>query len=109
MSALNEPLTNRTANQKWRSVLFGIGGIAAVLAAAAGVCSWVDPFPLLPDRGGGWRLDPLEGWVLIVGLSAGFATVVLGAFGKRAGRLLLVAFGMLLILFNIFGWLGNHR
>ena len=109
MSALNQPLTNKTANQKWRSVLFGIGGIAAVLSAAAGVCSWVDPFPLLPVSGGGLRLNPLEGWVLIAGLSTGFAAVVLGAFGKRVRRVSLVAFGMLLILFNIFGWLGNHR
>jgi hypothetical protein len=102
-------MSNRTANQRWRSLLFSTGGIAAVLSAAAGVCSWVDPFPLLSDGRGGWRLNPLEYWVLIAGLSTGIVTIILGAFGKRVGRVSLVAIGMLLILFNGCGWLGNHR
>lgn len=109
MSALHESLPHKTANQKWRSVLFSIGGVAAVFSAAAGVCSWVDPFPLLSDGRGGWRLNPLEGWVLIAGLSTGFATLVLGAFGKRVSRVLLIVIGILLMLLNVFGWLGNHR
>jgi hypothetical protein len=102
-------MTDGTAKQKWRSVLFSIGVIAAVISAAAGVCSWVDPFPLVSDASGGWRLNPLEGRVLIAGLSTGFGTVILGAFGWRAGRVLLIVLGTLLIVFNIFGWLGNHR
>ena len=97
------------ATPRWRSVLFRIGGIAAVISAAAGVCSWVDPFPLLSDGRGGWRLNPLEDWVLTAGLSTGLVTIILGAFGKRTSRVLLVVIGMLLIVFNIFGWLGNHR
>jgi hypothetical protein len=101
--------TKRTAGRKWRPVLFSIGWIAAVLSTAAGICTWIDPFPLLSDSHGGWRLNPLEDWVLIAGLSTGFSTVILGAFGKRAGRVLLVVFGILLILFNASGWLGNHR
>ena len=96
-------------NREWRSVLFSIGWIAAVISAAAGVCSWVDPFPLLSDGGGGWRLNPLEGWVLIAGLSTGLASTILGAFGKRAGRVSLVVIGVVLMLFNILGWMGNHR
>jgi hypothetical protein len=109
MTTSNKSLTNSTANEKWRSVLFSIACIAAVLSAVAGVCSWFSPFPLLSDGGGGWRLNPLEGWVLIAGLATSFATVVLGAFGKRVNRLAVVGIGMLLILFNVFGWLGNHR
>ena len=97
------------AKASWRSVLFRIGGIAAVVSAAAGVCSWVDPFPLLSDAGGGWRLNPLEDWVLLAGLSTGLATIILGAFGKRRGRVVLVVIGMLLVVFNVSGWLGNHR
>ena len=92
----------------WRSILFSIGGIAALISAA-GVCSWVDPFPLLSDGRGGRRLNPLEHRVLIAGLSTAVVTVILGSFGKRVGRVLLVVIGMLLILFNILGWLGNHR
>ena len=80
-----------------------------MLSAAAGVCSWDDPFPLLSDGRGGWRLNPLGGWVLIAGLSTGCVTMVLGAFRKRVGRALLVVTGMLLIPFNILGWLGNRR
>ena len=80
-----------------------------MLSATAGVCSWVDPFPLLSDGAGGYRLNPLEGWVLIAGLSTGLVTMILAAFGKRAGRVLLIVIGILLMLFNVFGWLGNHR
>lgn len=94
---------------KWHSVLFSIGGIAAVISAVAGVCSWVDPFPLLSDGRGGWRLNPLEGRVLIAGLLTGFVTIILGTFGKRVGRVLLIVIGLLLIVFNILGWLGSHR
>jgi hypothetical protein len=90
-------------------VLFCTGAIAALISAAAGVCSWVDPFPLLSDGRGGYRLNPLEGWVLIAGLTTGFVTTILGAFGKRIGRVFLIVSGVLLILFNVLGWLGNHR
>jgi len=58
---------------------------------------------------GGWRVNPLDGWVLIIGLSTAVATTVLGVFGKRVGRVSLVIFGVLLFLFNYVGWLGNHR
>jgi hypothetical protein len=109
MNASHESLTNRNANKKWRTVLFSLGVVAAVLSAAAGVCSWVDPFPLLSDGRGGYRLNPLEGRVLIAGLSTGFVTMTLGAFGKRVGRVLLIVIGLLLIVFNMSGWLGNHR
>lgn len=109
MNASHESLTNGNASEKWRTVLFSIGVIAAVLSAAAGVCSWVDPFPLLSDGRGGYRLNPLEGRVLVAGLSTGLATMILGAFGKRVGRVLLVVTGLLLIAFNMLGWLGNHR
>jgi hypothetical protein len=109
MNASHESLTMRNANEKWRTVLFSVGLIAAVLSAAAGVCSWVDPFPLIEDGRGGGRLNPLEGWVLIAGLSTGLIAIILGAFGKRVGRVLLMVVGVLLILFNILGWLGNHR
>lgn len=80
-----------------------------MISAAAGICSWVDPFPLLSDGGGGSRLNPLETWTLMAGISAGFATFILGAFGKRVSRVLLVLLGPLLIVFNILGWLGSHR
>jgi hypothetical protein len=109
MNASHESLTNGNASEKWRTVLFNIGVIAAVLSAAAGVCSWVDPFPLLSDGRGGYRLNPLEGRVLVAGLSTGLVTMILGAFGKRVGRVLLVVIGLLLIAFNMLGWLGNHR
>lgn len=109
MSASHESLTNRTANGKWRTVLFSIGVIAGVLSAAAGVCSWVNPFLLVSDGRGGYRLNPLEGWVLIAGLSTGLVTMILAGFGQRGGRVLLIVVGMLLMLINILGWLGNHR
>ena len=102
-------MRNRTVKRTWRSVLFSIGVIAAVISAVAGVCSWIDPFPLVSDGQGGWRLNPLEGWAFIAGVSTGFAAVILGAFGKRVSCASLVLLGILLILFNIFGWLGNHR
>ena len=108
-SLMTSGVTNRNAIKKWRTVLFGIGVIAAVLSAAAGVRSWVDPFPLISDGRGGYRLNPLEGRVLIAGLSTGFVTMILGAFAKRVGRVLLVVIGLLLIVFNMLGWLGNHR
>jgi hypothetical protein len=109
MNAPRESLMKRISSKKWRTVLFSIGVIAAVISAAAGVCSWVDPFPLLSDGQGGYRLNPLEGRMLITGLSAGLATMILGAFGKRVGRVSLVVIGLILILFNLLGWLGNHR
>jgi len=102
-------MSNSTRTERRRSVLLSIGGTAAVLSAAAAVCTWVHPFPLLSDGQGGWRLNPLEDWVFIAGLSTGLVTTVLGAFGKRGGRVFLVLIGVLLMLFNIFGWLGNHR
>lgn len=109
MNAPREPLTNRTTDTNWRTVLFGIGVIAALLSTAAGVCSWVDPFPLLSDGQGGYRQNPLEDRVLAAGLLTGLVSMVLGVFGKRVGRVLLIVVGLLLIVFNLLGWLGNHR
>lgn len=54
-------------------------------------------------------MNPLEDQVLIAGLSTGLVTTILGAFGKRVGRVLLVVVGFLLIVFSMLGWLGNHR
>ena len=105
-----EPLTNRTTNNKWRTVLFSIGVIAALLSAAAGVCSWVESFSTtLRWSGRGYRLNPLEGRILIAGISTGLLTMILAAFGRRVGRVSLVVIGLLLIVFNMLGWLGNHR
>jgi hypothetical protein len=109
MNTSHEPLKNRTADKKWRTILFSIGVFAALLSAAAGVCSWVNPFPLLSDGQGGFRLNPLEGQALVAGLLAGFVSMILGVFGKRVGRVLLIVIGLLLIVFNLLGWLGNHR
>jgi hypothetical protein len=102
-------MSNGTTNQRWRSVLFAVGTIAAVISIVAGVCSWIDPFPLLSDGQGGFRLNPLEDRLLFAGLSTGFVAVVLGAFGKRLGRVSIVVVGFLSILSNIAGWMGNHR
>ncbi len=102
-------MSNGASNQRWRSVLFALGAIAAAISIVAGVCSWIDPFPLLSDGQGGFRLNPLEDRVFLAGLSTGFVAVVLGAFGKRLGRVSTVVVGFLSILFNISGWMGNHR
>ena len=109
MNAPEEPLTNGTTDTNWRTVIFDIGAIAALLSAAACVCSWVDPFPLLSDGQGGYRLNPLEDRVLVAGLLTGLVSMTLGAFGKRVGRVLLIVIGFLLIVFNLLGWLSNHR
>ncbi len=109
MNASHVPLKNKTADKKWRAILFSIGVFAALLSAAAGVCSWVCPFPLLSDGQGGYRLNPLEGRVLVAGLLTGLVSMILGVFGKRVGRVLLIVIGLLLIVFNLLGWLGNHR
>jgi hypothetical protein len=109
MNASHEPLTNTVTDKNWRAVLFSIGVVAALLSAAAGVCSWANPFPLLSDGQGGYRLNPLEGRVLVAGLLTGLVSMILGAFGKRVGRVLLIVIGLLLIVFNLLGWLGNHR
>jgi hypothetical protein len=109
MNASEEPLPNSTNNAKWRTVLFSIGVIAALLSASAGVCSWADSFPLLSDGQGGYRLNPLEDRVLFAGLFTGLLSMSLGVFGKRVSRVLLIASGLLLIVFNLLAWLGNHR
>jgi hypothetical protein len=108
MSVL-QPSTDSTTDIKWRKVLFIIGWFAAMLSTGAGFCTWFAHFPLLSDGQGGWRLNPLEDWVLIAGVVTGFSAAILGVFGKRAGRVLLIVFGIFLILFNAAGWLGNHR
>jgi hypothetical protein len=94
---------------KWRTVLFSIGVITELLSTAAGVCTWLDPFPLIANGEGGYRLNPLEDRVLVGGLLTGLVSVTLGVAGKRVGRVLLIVFGLLLIAFNLLGWLGNHR
>jgi hypothetical protein len=102
-------MSDRTNNQTWRSVIFGLGCIAAVIALAAAVCSWGSPFPLVSDGRGDLSLNPLEGRVLVVGLWSALATSILGAFGKGRKRVLLVLLGPLLLIVSLMGWLGNHR
>jgi hypothetical protein len=109
MNTLEDPLLNKTTDAKWRTVLFSIGVLAALLSAAAAVCSWLDPFPLISDGQGGYRLNPLEDRVLVAGLLTGLVSMILGAFGKRVSRVLIIVFGFLFIALNVLGWLGNHR
>jgi len=109
MNSLEDPTLNRTTDTTWRTVLFSIGVIAAMLSAGAAVCPWFDPFPLISDGQGGYRLNPLEDRVLAAGLLTGLVSMIFGAFGKRVSRVLLIAFGLLLIAVNVVGWLGNHR
>lgn len=92
-----------------RAVMFGIGVVAAVLSAVAGVCSRVDPFPLISDGEGGFRLNPMEDRVLFAGVFMALASMVLAVFGKRVVRVVLIAIGLVLLVFNVAGWLGNHR
>jgi len=109
MNASEKRIPNRVIDSKWRTVLFGTGVTAAMLSATAGVCSWVYPFPLISDGQGGYRVDPLEDRVLVAGLLAGLVSMILGVFGRRVGRVLLIASGLLLVVFNLLGWMGNHR
>jgi len=109
LTVFEDRLPNETTDSRWRVVLFGIGVIAAMLSAGAAVCSWLDPFPLISDGQGGYRLNPLEDRVLAAGLLTGLVSIIFGAFGKRVSRVLLIAFGLLLIAVNVVGWLGNHR
>jgi len=46
---------------------------------------------------------------LVAGLLAGLVSMILGVFGRRVGRVLLIASGLLLVVFNLLGWMGNHR
>ena len=109
MEASKEPQTNRTTDQKWRTLLFSIGVISALLSAGAGICSCVDHFPLLANGQGGYRQNPTEDLVLFAGLLTGLASMAFGAFGKGVGRILLIATGLLLTVFNLLAWLGNNR
>lgn len=103
-------MSERTPNQTWRKVAFGIGCIAAVIAGISAVCSWTAPFPLVSDGRGDLSLNPLEGRVLVAGLCSALVTSVLGAFGgKGKSRVTLVLIGPLLVVGSLLGWLGNHR
>jgi Mn2+/Fe2+ NRAMP family transporter len=102
-------MSNTSPSQRWRFVLFGMGWTAAVASVAACVCSWSVHFPLLSDGQGGWRLNPLEDWVLIAGLSTSLVAIILGSFGKGVGRVFLIAMGILFILLNMAAWMSNHR
>jgi hypothetical protein len=101
-------MNDRTQNQTWRKVIFGIGCVAAVIAIASAVCSWVAPFSLVANARGDLSLNPLEGRVLIAGLWSALATSLLGAFGKGKSRVALVLLGPLLLIGSLLGWLGNH-
>jgi hypothetical protein len=102
-------MIEKTENQTWRKVVFGIGCVAALISLTSAVCSWTAPFPLVSDARGNLSLNPLENWVLIAGLVSALATVILGAFGKGKGRLTLIVLGPLLLIGSLVGWLGNHR
>ena len=107
MNALEDSPTKGT---KGRMVVFSIGVIAALLSAVAGAYTWLYHFRLISDGQGGYLLNPLEDRVLVAGLLTGLVSMILGAFGKRVSRVLLIVFGfLLLIAFNVLGWLGNHR
>jgi hypothetical protein len=98
-----------TENQSMRRVIFAIGCIAALLALAATVCSWIAPFPLLADGQGGFSLNPLEDRVLLAGLLSALGASILGAFGTGKSRVVIVLSGPLLAFCSLLGWLGNHR
>ena len=102
-------MNERTPKQTWPKVAFGIGYIAAVIAAISAVCSWTAPFPLVSDGHGDLSLNPLEGRVLVAGLCSALVTSILGAFGKGKSRVALVLTGPLLVIGSLLGWLGNHR
>ena len=102
-------MSDRTRNQTWRAVLFGIGCIPAIIAAASTIFSWTASFPLISDGRGGFSLNPLEGKVLVVGLWSAFATTFLGAFGKGKSRVALISLGPVMAIVSLVGWLGDHR
>src|ERR1700742_809526 len=90
---MHSVMIDKTENQTWRRIVFGIGCVAAVISLASAACSWAAPFRLVSDARGDLSLNPLEDWVLIAGLLSALATVILGAFGKGKGRVVLIVLG----------------
>lgn len=93
----------------WRAIAFRGGQVSAAFSMAACICSWINPFPLLSGPEGGLHINPLDDWVLGIGLLTGVLAVILAGFGKGVGRVLTAFSGLLLFLINYFVWLGNHR
>ena len=102
-------MSERTQNRTWRTVAFGIGRVSAVITLASAVCPWATPFPLVPGARGDLSVNPLEDRVLIAGLWSALVTVILDAFGRGEGRVVLIVLGPILLTSSLARWLGNHR
>src|ERR1700743_2286336 len=100
-----QAMIDKTENQTWRRIVFGIGCVTAVISLASAACSWAAPFSLVSDPRGDLSLHPLEGWVLVAGLLSARATVILGAFAKGKSRVVLIVLGPLLLIGGLLGWL----
>ncbi len=57
------------AYPKWRRLLFRAGVIAGVLSVLGAFGCLMNPFPLLPWGDGGYRINPLDDYLLLASVS----------------------------------------
>jgi hypothetical protein len=80
-----------------RRLLFKCGLGLSILCSLAVLCSWFQPFPLVPDGRGGYS-DFRNLAFSEVALVAALVTIGLAVFGRSVARLSLLASGILLTI-----------
>jgi hypothetical protein len=87
-------------------LLFRCGLLASILCSITVACSWLDPFPLVPDGQGGYS-DIRNSILFATALLSAVLTMVLALFGRGAPRLLLAGAGFSLTVIGYGALLQN--
>ena len=91
-----------------RTSLFRAGIVAAALSTIAALIDWTVPFPLVAHSDGSLSISPWDDRVFVLGLAFCVATIVLATCGRGVWRWLLILAGVLLFLFSMMAFVGNH-
>jgi hypothetical protein len=80
-----------------RLVPFKFGLLLSILCSLATMCSWLHPFPQVPDGHGGYS-DSRNFTLSTVALYAALVIIPLAIFGRDSARLSLIGSGFLLAI-----------
>jgi hypothetical protein len=89
-----------------RRVLFTCGLVVGALSAVLVFGCWLDPFPLVVTKGGGYS-DLWESVLLVSASGTAFLTIILALFGQHLPRILLLLSGFLLLIFSFGALIAN--